>query len=432
MSNSVATYRLNSVSIEPLGGGTAVDVTNSLLSLDYFEDILSPCVTMTMQLANSSTLFNLLPLRGGERVAIDIETGLGGFTLDSEYSMFVVKVSDINPQTNREIITIHMVSREGLTNETARCQKKYTGNIKNTVEDILKNVLITSKYKNENIESTGNEYNFIGNLKKPFHVLVWLGPKSVPATSSSGNSGNENSGQAKGVAGFLFFENKEGFNFKSIDSLVSKTKIGSSSSDTKDITKYFYTQVNEGLNEKNDFKILNFSFEKNIDLMKSLRVGMYVNKTYFYDLYTNTLSQYVYTLKDEMQNKLGTNEISVPDEYAESISRIMFRVSDRGVLSEDEVTKESGRDITDMAKSYSRYNILFTQALNMIVPCNVNLKAGDVIYVELPEVSRSKEKEADKEVSGNYLIKELRHHFEGNQMITSLKLVRDSYGLYGA
>lgn len=431
MSNSVSTYRLNAVYIEPLGGGKAVDVTNSLLSLDYFEDILSPCVTMKMQLANSSTLFNLLPLRGGERVVISIETGLGDFILDGDYSMYVVKVSDINPQTNREIITVHMVSREALTNETSRCFKKYTGNIKNTVEDILKNGLITKKFKSENIESTGNEYSFIGNTRKPFHVLVWLGPKSVPA-SAGGNSGGDQTGEAKGVAGFLFFENKDGFNFKSIDSLVSKTKIGSSSSDSKKATRYFYTQVNEALDEKNDYKILNYSFEKNIDLMKSLRVGMYSNKTYFYDLYTNTLNQYTYYLKKEKKNQLGTKEISVPEEYAESISRIMFRISDRGVLSEGEVTIDSGRDITDMAKSYASYNILFTQALNMIVPCNVNLKAGDVIFVELPEVSRSKEKQTDEEVSGNYLIKELRHHFEGSQMVTSLKLVRDSYGLYGA
>ncbi len=431
MSNSVSTYRLNAVYIEPLGGGKPVDVTNSLLSLDYFEDILSPCVTMKMQLANSSTLFNLLPLRGGERVSISIETGLGDFLLDGEYSMFVVKVSDINPQTNREIITIHMVSREGLTNETARCFKKYTGNIKNTVEDILKNTLVTNKFKSENIESTGNEYSFIGNTRKPFHVLVWLGPKSVPA-SAGGNSGGDENGEAKGVAGFLFFENKEGFNFKSIDNLVSKTKSGESSADDKSTTRYFYTQVNEALNEKNDYKILNFSFDKNIDLMKSLRVGMYVNKTYFYDLYTNTLNQYVYRLNKEKKNKLGTKEISVPDEFAEAISRIMFRISDRGVLSESEVNIDSGRDITDMAKSYASYNILFTQALNMIVPCNVNLKAGDVIFVELPEVSRSKEKKTDEEVSGNYLIKELRHHFEGSQMVTSLRLVRDSYGLYGA
>ncbi len=260
-----------------------------------------------------------------------------------------------------------------------------------------------------------------------------MGPKSVPSFNSGGNSGGENTGEAKGTAGFLFYENKEGFNFKSVDGLVSKTQSGSSSADDKSITKYYYSQINEANKDINDYKILNYTFEKNIDLMKSLRVGMYVNKTYFYDLYTNTLSQYVYKLKEQIKNKLGgESKIAVSKEFGESISRIMFRVSDRGVLSEEEVTIDSGRDITDMAKSYSRYNILFTQALNMIVPCNVNLKVGDVIYAEFPKVSRTKEKEADPEQSGNYLIKELRHHFEGNQMVTSLKLIRDSYGLYGS
>lgn len=434
MSNSVSTLRYKAVVIEPLGGGKPIDVTNSILGMDYYEDILSPSVTMTMQLVNSSSLFNLLPIRGGEKVSVELETHLGDFNLDGEYSMYVVKVSNMVPTTNREIMTLHLVSREALTNETSRCQKKYTGNIKTSVEDILTNTLRTKKYKSENIESTGNEYNFIGNQKKPFHVLVWLGPKSVPATSSSGNSGNSNTGQAKGVSGFLFFENKDGFNFKSIDSLVSKTKLSSSSADNKEIVKYFYTQVNEGLNATNDFKILNFNFEKNIDLMKSLRVGTFVNKTYFFDLYQNKLDSYVYNLKNEIKNTLGTNKISVPNEFAEDnrISRIMFRISDRGILSEDEVTKDSGRDITDMSKSFSRYNILFSQSLNMMIPCNVNLKAGDIIYVDLPRVDRSEQKETDEETSGNYLIKELRHHFEGSQTITSLKLVRDSYGLYGA
>ena len=67
----------------------------------------------------------------------------------------------------------------------------------------------------------------------------------------------------------------------------------------------------------------------------------------------------------------------------------------------------------------------------MVVPLNVNLKVGGIIYAQFQQVDASKSGEIDKEQSGNYLIKELRHHFEGGQMVTSLKLVRDSYGLYG-
>jgi len=94
-------------------------------------------------------------------------------------------------------------------------------------------------------------------------------------------------------------------------------------------------------------------------------------------------------------------------------------------------TEDSGTDDADMAKSFARYNLLFTQALNILVPLNVNLKVGDVIYCEFKAIEGGEANFADPEMSGNYLIRELRHSFVPNQNTTSLKLMRDSYGLYG-
>ena len=70
-----------------------------------------------------------------------------------------------------------------------------------------------------------------------------------------------------------------------------------------------------------------------------------------------------------------------------------------------------------MAKSFARYNLLFTQSLNMTVPCNTKLKVGDVIAAVFPRVtSSSVNKDKDPDQSGKYLIKSLRHHFEGMRM----------------
>lgn len=432
MSYAISGAKFNNVVIESLDGSQQLDITNSILFVDYFEDILSPCVTMIIQVKNSASLFNILPIRGGERVAISVSTFFGEFLMDEERAMYVYKVSGISQSTTSEMFTLHLVSREGLTNETVRCQKKYSGNIKTTVEDILSNVLSTEKFTSNNIESTSNSYSFIGNQKKPFHILTWLGPKAVPSSSQSGGTpGDTIDGEARGVAGFLFYENKDGFNFKSVDSLVSGTA-STASSDSASIQKYFYTEINETSRAVNEFKILNYSFDKNTDLMKALRVGMYANRTYFYDIFTNKLDVYGYKLKDQIVNKLGTEDtIAVSEELGSSISRIMFRTSDSGVLDSGGNATQSGRDVADMAKSFSRYNILFTQALNMVVPCNISLKVGDIIEIEVPRVDRTDNKESDDKQSGKYLIKELRHHFEPSQMLTSLKLVRDSYGLYG-
>ena len=431
MAIAVSGLRYQSVTIASLDGTKRIDITNSILGIDYYEDILSPCITMTIDLMNAYSIFNGLPIRGGESVAMEIETVFGNFRLDGEKAMFVTKLSGLDAQRKNESFTLHLTSKEALQNETVRCCTKYNNaNINTHVEDILKKVLQTSKIGQ--IEKTSNTYSFIGNNKKPFHILTWLGPKSISAYSKSGNSGKE----AKGTSGFLFYENIDGFNFRSIDSLVSNTQIQNSSSDKENIFKYTFDGIGaiQANDLSNNFKILNYNYEKNIDLMKSLRVGMYVNKTYFYDMYNQELKIYKYSLKEELKNatKLGANEsIAASEQFGNSITRIMTRASDHGILDSKGTFAESGRDNADMSKSFSRYNLLFTQALNINIPCNVKLKAGDIIYAQFPQMESAQTGEVDKEQSGNYLIKELRHHFSPNEMLTSLRLVRDSYGLYG-
>ena len=430
MAIAVSGLRYQSVTIASLDGTKRIDITNSILGIDYYEDILSPCITMTIDLMNAYSIFNGLPIRGGESVAMEIETVFGNFRLDGEKAMFVTKLSGLDAQRKSESFTLHLTSKEALQNETVRCCEKYNNaNINTHVENILKKVLQTTKIGK--IEQTSNTYSFIGNNKKPFHILTWLGPKSISAHSKSGNSGKE----AKGTSGFLFYENIDGFNFRSIDSLVSNTQIQNSSSDKENIPKYTFDGIGaiQANDLNNNFKILNYNYEKNIDLMKSLRVGMYVNKTYFYNMYTQELDIYKYRLKDELGDKtLGGNEsIAISEQFGDSITRILVRTSDHGILDSKGTFAQSGRDNADMSKSFSRYNLLFTQALNINIPCNVKLKAGDIIYAQFPQMESAQTGEVDKEQSGNYLIKELRHHFSPNEMLTSLRLVRDSYGLYG-
>lgn len=431
MSLSLTSFKPNYIYIQSIDGSKTMDLTSSFLYGDYFEDILSPCVMMNIQLINSFGLLNKLPVRGGEKVIMSISTAFGDFVFDDKSPLYVYKASDILADLTNEMFTLHLVTKEAITNETVRCQKRYQGNIKTTVEDILKNVLKTDKFNASNIESTSNSYTFIGNQKKPFHILTWLCPKSMPVSNSKGTSGDGVDAEARGVGGFLFYENKEGFNFKSIDSLVSGTQIANLSADSIEIKKFTYAPVEEA-RIKNDFTILNYYFNKNIDVLKSLRVGMYSNKTYFYDLYKNNLDIFTYNLSDQIKgaNKLGKDSnLPISDIFGSSISRIMFRTADSGVFSSDKVNEKSGRDNADMAKSISRYNILFSQAMVISVPCNVTLKAGDIIYAEFPDINITDKKDRDKQQSGLYLIKELRHHFEGGQMVTSLKLIRDSYGV---
>ena len=67
----------------------------------------------------------------------------------------------------------------------------------------------------------------------------------------------------------------------------------------------------------------------------------------------------------------------------------------------------------------------------MTVPLNSNLMAGDIIKCLFPKNTYQDGKEFDQEMSGLYMIKELCHHFDQDQSLTSMTLVRDTFGLNG-
>ena len=120
----VTALQITGATIESLSGNK-VSLLPNILSIDYFENILEPSVTMEMQLWSTNSLFNLIPIRGGEKVTLEIETARGLWEFDDDNPLYVYKVADLDAQKLGEIFTLHLVSREFLTNETNRCVKKY-------------------------------------------------------------------------------------------------------------------------------------------------------------------------------------------------------------------------------------------------------------------------------------------------------------------
>ena len=98
-------------------------------------------------------------------------------------------------------------------------------------------------------------------------------------------------------------------------------------------------------------------------------------------------------------------------------------------MEKDASTDQNSDPRLYQSQSLMRYNTLFTQSVNIMVPSNTNLRAGDIIQCNFPKISQSNAKEFDKEQSGLYMIKELCHHFDTENSYTSMKLIRDTFGV---
>ena len=102
--------------------------------------------------------------------------------------------------------------------------------------------------------------------------------------------------------------------------------------------------------------------------------------------------------------------------WRQTPTRILSSVLDIGTMEKDVSIDENADPSKYQAQSIMRYNVLFTQTVSMTVPCNTNLRAGDVIKCEFPKISRTDGQRPDSDQSGLYMIKELCHHFDTNKI----------------
>jgi hypothetical protein len=446
MSTKKSTYE--KAFIESNDQKRVVDIKGGIISFDYYEDIFSPTITAKIRVVNDGnsieapdkqgtpdgakqSIYNGLPLRGGERVSIKVAANSDknkplDFSKVDDY-FYVSSITEVISNPQSESFLLNLTSREAITNETVRVTKKYptSSTIDSSIRSILENVLRTKKIGK--LDKTQNKYGFIGNLRKPFTVCTWLSAKAVPGDTSG-----------DGTAGFVFYQTKDGFQFRSIDGLM-----GQESKATYTLSGAQESYDEEGEQQNSDFNILDFTTDKNQNLIEKLRLGTYSSYRMFYNPLTFEftdpqkgifkLEDYVSKAKN-LGDKLKLPKLSGSDgkDLGDTPTRIITQCLDIGTMEKDVSTDENADPFKYQSQALMRYNVLFTQSVDMLIPLNTNLSAGDIINCQFPKISSGDKEEYDQEQSGLYMIKELCHHFDSDSSYTSMKLIRDTFGRYGA
>ena len=428
--------------VESADGGRTVDIRQGVVGFVYYENILAPSVTATVVVVNTGGtirgkngkmqgIYNGLPLRGGERVIIKIagnSKNNGGldFSKNVTQYFYVASIQNVDVDAEKELFTLHLVSRESITNQTIRVGRKFptSQTISDSVSDIIKDYLKSDKFGI--IDKTQNKYGFIGNLKKPFSVITWLASKSVAYNGPGKDS----------TAGFLFYETLDGFNFRSIDNLINQEPFEQDYTYSPGVVKFD--------DPSKDFKIIKYSIDRNQDLMGKLQRGAYSSERYYINpvSFKPDIRHFKSTdyMGDDGINNLGDEKISLPTidddkSLGDLPTRIFVGMLDVGTV-EKTTTDKGWNDPVErnadpaktQAQSMMRYNQLMSQIVEITVPLNTNLNAGGVIRCVFPSIDRSKRKSPDVQSSGLYMIRELAHYFDNKGSYTKLKIVRDSSG----
>lgn len=456
-----------------------IDITGAISEIYYYESILSNTYSATIMLVDSgyvappgnkkdesdslktldglqstSGIINEMQITGGERVDFEIQdenlfTGKQKITMAGTTQMYINRVRDLTNQGLKDVYALDLVPPEFISNELTRVTGRYEGKAEDSVASIIGTYL--DPRGGIFTDKTFYKYNFIGNNKKPLHVCTWLAAKSSPDVSSNDKKGQSNDGN---VAGFFFYQTRDGFHFKSIDGFLSDSTTYFGQSKTGETflpppkkrivrREFIYNNTGKaavkrttpGDNFNDSPNILAYTVKKAVDVSKELAMGTYNNVTTFFDFYSMTYRHREYKVNPDKLNSFGT--MNLPErQVMASPSRYMTRILDVGTLpsgvgnaaslAQWKADKESQNFKADkiMAQSLMRYNQLFSLQVKITIAGDFDLRAGDVVDCRFMDLNLNKEK--NQELSGVYLIANICHRLTANDTFTSIDLVRDS------
>ncbi len=409
-----------------------VDVASACIELNYYESILDNTVraeatfvdTGYRQNESGSSVFEKddINMTSGEKVFLKITDGY-----NTQLSFVEDKQLRINgdpgassEDVNKVVFSVDMYSKEAINNKHADnwVYGRYDGKITDSVESILRNCLKTPK--NIIIDPGLNGYNFIGHTEKPFYLCTLLGKKCVPQLPDAFGK----------LAGYLFYETYDGYNFRSIDMLFMQ----------KPKRTLIYNQLIGEIPEGYDGKILDYSFMGTINLDKVANSGaMTTIRKQEFNRMKNTYNEVSIgssvSYMGDNNGGLERPKIAEDLKLQEKVTRtVSAKMSDDGILPTGKtlaqqipLSQQPNFNMDEIVRqSIMRYNQLYSNKLSIAIAGDFRLRAGDLVYCDFPEVSGKTSRVVSQKVGGIYMIADVCHRITKNNCYTRLNLVRDS------
>ena len=416
-------------------GGKAVDIRGVCPGFNYIESIDSPSVRM--EIAIMDTIDLISDLTGNEFIQLEMESDSApDQPLIVRQRIF--KIGAVTKSERAQSYVIFTVSPEAYNNETNRVFKAFryktgSSHVKEIVDKFLK-----SSGRKYSYEGSKGNFNFISPSWRPFDVIAYISDKIV---SSENNK-----------AGYMFFENKNGFYFNTIDTLTKGELMNKGS-----IPTFTYEQANVGNAEYNAYSIESMNYPDQGNHLEKMRTGAYVNTVIGVKAPALTSGN----LPTAGSGKSGpSGSISPPRTQslievfgqAETLNDAFpFPKIKEAYFDEKKPTRvkiralpgmknaKTSQDGTDTAGnmdndtiaassySYSRWQLLNSIRLDITIPGNVSLAVGMVIQCKIPASSNVEERTVlDPVYSGRYLVVGLKHDYSPTGLTTHLQLSKDS------
>ena len=383
-----------------------------VLEMALFEDIFSNFISGYLVVNDSQNFINKLEIVTGAFLIINLDKPGLDEPVDKTFKIYKISNRTLQNETN-ESYMLHFVSEECLLSEQYKISKSYNGLISDIIYDICVNNLKigTKKLLTKNFENTSGIREITVPNTKPFQTINWL-------CSIANSFDNLELGSP-----FLFYENRDGFNFRSILSLFKN----------KSYTTFRYEPKNINLPEDDrvqDFNveyrnIYSYNIVNSMNLLHNIKSGIFSNKLLTIDPLRKKYNSKVFNYTDYFSKTKDLNGNSILpnitnrfgdtfEDTSESVLRFSFTNYGQ---NDSQYFKDNLQTVHYNNVEFSipyRNSQLFLLNLNKIkikVPIDPLLKVGMIVEVLLPDKATNSDSSRNKDefLSGFYLVTAIKH-----------------------
>jgi len=386
--------------------GKLVPLMPQLVELEIHQSIDAPTMFGTLVLVDGQDIFNSFYINGNEILRVKIDQPSLNMPIEKDFKIF--KVTDRKHNNNSgSMYVMHFCSPELVDSNSKAISKAYTGKrYSDIANDIFKNILKPKKINR--VEGTTGAFDVIIPGYRPLEALNWLASRSYNGTSSTN---------------FLFFENRDGYEFVSLQTLYAQKVIKNLVYDLK--------SVNDKPNSSSDIKRNRNSIEKieilhDFDILATNNKGGFASKLMTVNLFNQEFKYYDYSL-EKIQSTLLNKNMPVNDK---SLVRSYFAFYKTHVMTSDvKAEKENAVDKWLMPRQMHSA-MLDNFALRVVLPLDITTKAGDIVKIDMPKfvAADATGKKLDEFRTAKYLVRSVSHVFKQKGTgDTVLELVTDSF-----
>jgi hypothetical protein len=393
--------------------GEIFDLRDYIESIMIFEDLFAPFISGKVMLRDTLDLPNVMGRGGSNLLHLTImNPSMEGVQINAYFVIY--KMTDRSNITHRtQVYNLWFSSPEIMIDVDANISKTYSGTGDEIISKIIKSTFGDSRPLN--VDKCTNTLNYVSNFWSPTKNFTYisehsLGPQKTPT--------------------MLFYENRDGFNFKEISNLASsKIPILQTFTGTDVIAEVQEEGIKMGNVTRNldiEFsKILTIRIDKTFDFIDDYINGAIKTKLYSNDVITKKIRASVFDMSRQ-KSRLNDNLLYKP-ELVDGISPTIM-VKDRGYGSFG-LSESSNYQSLQQRISYMR--LLRSSIIEIDVYGRTDYTVGRKVKVQLSQLRDLSKDEStsdteDKLYSGVYIITALSHQITKGDHRCTLELCKES------